>query len=326
MAQDKHTNIAVIILGGLSTDIVVYNLPHLPQPGEKVFGDNMAIGPAGESGNIARMTAALTGPEIVAMISRTSQDPFGLWKPPYDALLASGVNTDYITMPPLEESKKFPSIALVSIDIHGNRNASAVSGASNDFSEGDIDNALPLFASAQKNNGILALSLELPIKTAFRAIETANQYNLKVILDPGGMAEKDKEEILKQKLYLIKPNEQETKMLTGISISNIDTAQLAAEILMEQGIKNVLITHGENGAYFFTKGTKLHLPNPKIPNTTDKDSTGCGEQVLATICAGLIQRKELTEAVKNSIIAGALQFSKAGLQPITPEELEAYLH
>ncbi len=72
MAQDKHTNIAVIILGGLSTDIVVYNLPHLPQQGEKVFGDNMVIGPAGESGNIARMTAALTGPEIVAMISRTS--------------------------------------------------------------------------------------------------------------------------------------------------------------------------------------------------------------------------------------------------------------
>ncbi len=326
MSRDKYKNIAVIVLGGLSTDIVTYNLPHLPQLGEKVYGTNIAIGPAGESGNIAQMVATLTESETVAMISRTSEDPFGLWRPPVAALQTAGVNTDFIKIIPFTQSQKFPSVALIAMDSYGNRSASAVYGINSDFSVEDIDISAPLFDSAQRNHGIVALSLELPTKTAIRALEMAKQYRLKVILDPGGIEEIDKEELFKQEIFLIKPNEHETKILTDISISNIDTAQMAAEMLLQKGIKNVLITHGENGAYFFSKGVKLQIPNPKVPDTNVKDSAGCGEQVLATLCAGLTQQKELIVAVKESITAGALQFNKAGVQPITNEELTAYLH
>ena len=268
-------------MGGLSTDITTYNLSRLPQAGEDVYGNGLLIGPGGKSRNVAQMIATLTGPQTVAMISRTSEDPYGLWKVPYTALQATGVNTDFIKIIPFKQSQKFPCIALIAVDMQGNRFATVYPGITNDFSLKEIDNAAPLFESVQKNSGILALSLELPIKTVIRAIETANQYNLKVVLDPGGMAGKDKEELLKQKIFLIKPNEHEAKMLTGISISDIDTAQVAAELLMEKDIKNVLITHGENGAYFFAKNTKLHIPIPKVPDTVEKDSTGCGDQVFA---------------------------------------------
>ena len=55
--------------------------------------------------------------------------------------------------------------------------------------------------------------------------------------------------------WLITPNETEAEALTGVKITDIQSAERASEIIQEKGVKNVIITMGETGA--FVKSEKL---------------------------------------------------------------------
>jgi sugar/nucleoside kinase (ribokinase family) len=55
------------------------------------------------------------------------------------------------------------------------------------------------------------------------------------------------------------------------------------------------------------------------------DETGCGDQTTATLCALLSQGPDMARAVRTAILAGTLQFHRRGIQPVTREELDAYL-
>src|ERR1035441_10628309 len=122
MESSKNTrnNICVIIPGGLTTDIMVVGVPRLPGVGEDAYGTELKIGAGGKSRNVADMVAHLIGPGTVAMLGHTTRDVFGLWKVPYDALMASGVNLDYVSIADPGKDQAFPAIALVAVDLQGN--------------------------------------------------------------------------------------------------------------------------------------------------------------------------------------------------------------
>lgn len=199
-------------------------------------------------------------------------------------------------------------------------------GISQEFNEANIDAATPLFKAAAKNNGIFALTLECPLPTARHAITKAKNLGLRVALDPGGLVDgMDITELIKGQPYVIKPNEFEAKMITGIEITGFDTAARAAEKLRQLGAQNVLITRGEHGGYLFGDETPAHIPVPDVLDSGAKDSTGCGDQSMATLCVYLQAGKPLKQAAEAAILAGTLQFHKPGCQPITQTELEARL-
>jgi len=156
------------------------------------------------------MIACLVGKDKVAMIGRTSSDPYNLWKFPIEALKKAGVNTDYVKIFSFEKIKKFPGIALIPVDKNGNNQIYVLPGVNNDFSPRDIEESNQLFENAGNNSGILAFSMELPLNTAVYSVKKANKYNMKVILDTGGINEGiDYGTLLNKKIFLIKPNEHE---------------------------------------------------------------------------------------------------------------------
>lgn len=320
-------NISIIVPGGLNTDIIGLGVPELIGKGELSFGGEVKIGPGGKARNIAQMIATFIGKGRVAMIGKTSKDPFGLWKPPIDALRKSAVDIRYVKILPFSETEKYPGIALIPVDMSGNNQIYVLPGINEDFLSEDIAKAALLFKEAAKNKGILALSLELPLETAIKSLELGNKYNLKCILDPGGIKKNvNYEKLLNEKIFLIKPNEHETEILTGIEVYNFESAKKAAEKFFNKGIKNVLITAGKKGAYFFNKKHAEHIQIPKIKKSGKKDETGCGDQTMATLCAYLLKGTEIREAVKYAIISGTLQFYKKGINPISMEELSRYIN
>ncbi len=314
-----------IVIGSLNTDLVATGVKHFPQPGEHVYGQELLIGPGGKSRNIAAMIAQLSPPrkQSVAMIGRTVNDPYGLWKVPLDALKSAGVNTDYIVISDYEKVRKLPGVAFIPVNEQGQNQIFVLPGASDDFCVDDIDNATELFENVGKYGGILALTLECPLATAIHAVELANKFNLKVMFDPGGI-EKDSDisELIKSGIFLIKPNEHEAKILTGVEITDFESAKSAAAKLHDQGIENVLITIGSSGAYLFTKDVAKHIPIPKIDVCgSEKDETGCGDQTMAALCAFVQQGKSLEESATLAIRAGSLQFYRTGVQPLNLSEL-----
>lgn len=312
-----------IVIGSLNTDLVATGIKQFPKPGEHVYGKELLIGAGGKSRNIADMIAHLTPENTVAMVGRTVKDPYGLWKLPMDALAKSTVNTDYVNVLEYEEANKLPGIALIPVDEQGNNQIFVLPGVSDDFSTEDIDAASELFEIVAANNGILVLTLECPLKTAIYAVKQANKHGLKVMFDPGGIeTTTDLRELLAAGIYLIKPNEHEAKILTGIEVNGYETAKRAAQKLHEQGIANVLITAGVNGAYLFSNGIEVHIPIPEVTAGHEKDETGCGDQTMATLCALLQENIPIQEAATQAILAGTLQFHKAGIQPVTKQELK----
>lgn len=310
----------IIVPGGLNTDIVGLGVEKLLAPGELTLGGKLRIGPGGKARNMAQMAAAYLGKGTVAMIGRSSKDPFGLWKIPVQSLIDAGVDTTFIKILDFGEAgRKFPGIALIPVDEKGRNQIYVLPGINEDFSLQDVEEAKELFEHNGKEK-ILLLALEIPLATAKYCIEKAASNGIRVVLDPGGMSV-PAAEIFDEKIFLVKPNEHESKILTGQMVSDFESAKKAADILLSKGIQNVLITHSAEGAYLFNRDVSLHIRVPDVGDSVVHDETGCGDQVTAMVASGLAEGRDLIEAVELAVRAGTLQFHKAGIQPVRRQEL-----
>jgi len=318
----------LIVIGGLNTDIVAKGVRKFPGPGEHTYGKGLYIGPGGKSRNIAAMAGALLSKGQVAMIGRTTKDSFGLWKLPLESLELSGVNSSFVHIIPAHETDKLPAIALITVNETGENQIIVLPGISEDFDTSDIDRAQALFDEASSSAGLLCATFECPPDTVEYAFAKAKAMNIRALFDPGGIESKEQAiKLLKSGVFLIKPNEHEAQIITGIDIRDLQTAQKAADKLLELGAENVMITHAEHGAYLFTdEGQGIHIPtDPRITGNT-KDATGCGDQTMAVLVAALQSGKSLEDAARAAVAAGTMQFYKSGIQPITAAELASSGH
>jgi ribokinase len=310
----------IIVPGGLNTDIVGLGVKKLLAPGELTLGGELRIGPGGKARNMAQMAAAYLGEGEVAMIGRSSRDPFGLWKIPIQHLEKAGVDTTHIKILDFEESgRKYPGIALIPVDEKGNNQIYVLPGVNEDFSREDIDEAQALFKKTEAQK-ILLLALEIPMETAKHCLDKAASNGIKVILDPGGISG-PVDELIDGRIFLLKPNEHEARILTGQEVIDFDSARKASELLISKGVQNVFITHGIKGAYLFNKDVSLHIRIPDVEDSGVHDETGCGDQVTAIVASCLAEGRGLVESAELAVKAGTLQFYKAGIQPISREEL-----
>ena len=256
----------IIVPGGMNTDIVALGVDRILKAGELTLGGAVHIGPGGKARNMAQMAAAYLGPGTVAMISRSSRDPFGLYAVPLKALEEAGVDMTYVRVLDCDQcGGKYPGIALIPVDKKGENQIYVLPGVNADFGREDIDRSLKLFTNPLKNK-ILILALEIPMKAVEYCLEKAFDNNIQVILDPGGV-DSSVDTILDERIFLVKPNEHEAKILTGKDVCDLDSAGEAADILLDKGIQNILITHGARGAYLFNQNIREHIPIPQLDDT-----------------------------------------------------------
>jgi ribokinase len=311
----------VIVPGGLNTDIIGLGVDRILDSGELTLGGELRIGPGGKARNMAQMAAAYLGKDTVAMIGRSSRDPFGLWEVPLRALDEAGVDTTHVKILDfIECGRTYPGIALIPVDRTGKNQIYVLPGVNADFCCADVDAAESLFRDRERNR-ILLLALEIPLETVRHCLEKARMHGIPVILDLGGVGSAI-DELLDDSIFLLKPNEHEAAVLTGLSIVGFDSAAAAADRLLERGVRNVLITHGGQGAYFFNDTARRHIPCPEVPDSGTHDETGCGDQVTALAAAAVAESRGITEAVRLAVLAGTLQFHRAGIQPVTRDELD----
>jgi ribokinase len=217
---------------------------------------------------------------------------------------------------------KYPGIALIPVDREGRNQIYVLPGVNADFSPADLDNADILFQN-QNRTKMLMMALEIPLETARYAIQKAHAEQIRVVLDPGGIS-KPIDEILDEKIFLLKPNEHEIEILTGLKVTDFSSARMAAEVLLKKGVQNIFITHGSRGGYLISPHITEHVEIPRLSLSGPKDETGCGDQVTAIVTASLAEGQDLLIATRRAILAGTLQFYRSGIQPIEREILDRY--
>jgi len=173
------------------------------------------------------------------------------------------------------------------------------------------------------------LTLEMPYRTALAAAQFGKEKGLTTYLDIGGIKPRQNIEEILSCVELVKPNEVEARIVTGIEITGEKTAQKAADYFHKRGIPQVVITAGKRGTYYSTtqidshKNTSGHVNAlvVEVKNPYMQDSIGCGDQTMAALVYALEKNKDIESAVRYATVAGAVQFTKMGAVPVTREEI-----
>lgn len=115
-------------------------------------------------------------------------------------------------------------------------------------------------------------------------IRRLSDKNVKVILDSSGAALK---ESLKEKLFLIKPNQNELAQLAGKeSLSLSELEDCATDLIKTGRLEYAVVSMGAKGAFVASKSGIVHQT---IPEVIVKSTIGAGDSMLAGIIYSLIK-------------------------------------
>ena len=291
--------------------ILTARTPHLPIPGETVKGSLFKMGPGGKGSNQG-VAAQRAGAEVT-MITKVGKDTFG--KIALDNFKKENIDTKYI----FEDENYETGAALIMVDENSYENKIlVVLGASEHITDKDIENVRNSLESAE----IFLTQLETNVDAVEKAIEIAYEKGVKVVLNPAPV-QPISDELLK-KIEVITPNETEASILTGVMINGSEDVRKAADIFLQKGVKNVIITLGSKGVYARTKEKETFIPAIKVEAV---DTTGAGDAFNGGFVTALAEGKDFFEAVKFGNITGALSVTKIGTAPAMPyrQEIESYI-
>ncbi|MGN1233753.1 MAG: ribokinase [Candidatus Cryptobacteroides sp.] len=290
----------ILVIGSCNTDMVV-RAERLPGPGETILGGTFIMNPGGKGANQA-IAAARLGAEVT-FISKIGYDLFGLQA--LEIYRAEKINTDYIF------THQGPSgVALISVDADGENSIIVAPGANYTMTKSEIDKADEKFRTAD----IVLLQLEIPLEIAEYAAKKASGYGKRVILNPAPAPEKLSDEFLKN-IFCILPNASEARRLTGIEITDNDSALKATESLCARGVGNAVITLGKRGAFVREGSTHILVPAKKAETV---DTTGAGDVFCGAFCVYLAEGHSVTESVQFANAAAATAVTRVGAQSSIP--------
>lgn len=109
----------------------------------------------------------------------------------------------------------------------------------------------------------------------------ADNCNAPIYADPVSAAKMERLRPLFRRLDGFKPNGMEAQLLTGIEIKDEASAKLAAERLLEMGIKNLFISLGKDGIFCCNSKESALVP---IVKTEIVSVNGAGDCSMAVIC------------------------------------------
>lgn len=292
----------IIVVGSSNTDMVIMT-ERLPGPGETILGGDFIMNPGGKGANQA-VAARRLGAKV-AFVCRLGADMFG--DKAVEGYLEEGIDVTYIS----RDVDKPSGVALITVDSHAENCIVVASGANASLSAADIDNAV----KAVSDSDIMLLQLEIPMETVEFAAKVAKGLGVKVILNPAPAPKEGIPESVLENVDLIIPNSTEAEMLSGIHITDYESASDAAKEISSKGIGQVIITLGAKGSLVFDNGKEAVVPSVKVKAV---DTTAAGDTFCGAVAVALSEGKTLAEAAGFAAKASAVTVTRMGAQPSIP--------
>ena len=289
----------ICVIGSLNMDLVV-NVDTMPKPGQTIIGSNFKEVPGGKGANQAVAMARLNG--NVSMIGKVGEDGFG-------QTLINSLKNDKVDTTYIQTSKGATGVALITVDKNAQNSIVVSPGANFEDKEDDIDNNI----EAIKNSDIVVLQLETPLNTIKYALNKAKELNKYTILNPAPAVKLD-DEIIKN-VDLLTPNETELEIISGVSIETEEDIQKAAQIMIEKGVKELIVTLGSKGSLYINKEKSMFKKAYKVEAM---DTTAAGDSYTGALAVALSQDKNIEDAMDFASKVGALSVLKEGAQSSLP--------
>ena len=293
----------ISILGIFVADLT-FRTDRMPLKGETFIGNSFKIGPGGKGSNQA-VANRRAGAETI-FISKIGKDTFG--EMAMKLYADEGINAEYVW----EIADMATGAASIVVNEETSENVIiVVPGAADAMVPDDLNTAE---AGIAKSAFFMA-SLEVPIPVMKRGLEVAKRNGVPTILNPAPAA------ILPDEVYGLSdyftPNETEAAMLAGISVETVEQAEIAAKIILERGVKTVVITLGKLGVYVRNAEISQHVPSFDMGEQV-LDTTGAGDAFNGGFAHALAEGMSLIEAVRFGSATAAISVTRLGTAPAMP--------
>ncbi len=289
----------ICVIGSLNMDLVV-NVDEMPKKGQTLIGGNFKEVPGGKGANQAVAIARLGGD--VSMIGKVGTDGFG--QTLINALKTDNVKTDYI-----EIENCSSGVAMITVDKNAENSIVVAPGANFRVLREDIDKCI----DGIKESDIVVVQLETPLDTIKYALQESKKLGKYTILNPAPAVKLD-DDIIKN-VDLLTPNETELEILSGVKIENEDDIKKAADVMIQKGVKQLIVTLGSKGSLYIDKDNMKFKKSYKVDAI---DTTAAGDSYTGALAVAFSQDKGIEEAMDFASKVGALCVMKEGAQTSLP--------
>ena len=247
------------------------------------------------------------------MITKLGRDSMG--QVALDAMDSVGMPKDYLFF----HDEIATGIALITVDENTSQNEIViVPGACSTITEEDIERVKPRILESS----YVLLQLEVNQDANEKVAKLAKENGVRVIINTAPY-QPITDEFLRG-TYLVTPNEVEAEELTGVPVTDLESADRAAKVFFEKGVENVLITLGSRGVYINTEGRSEIVPAYRVKAI---DTTGAGDAFNGGLLAALAEGKSLHDAARFANALAAISVQRMGTTPAMPTraEIDAFL-
>ena len=290
------------VFGGINIDFIS-SVTSMPKAGETIVGDDFVVTPGGKGANQAVACSRLG--LKTSMIGRVGNDTFA------DQLLSNlndeKINTDGIT----KDKTTHTGIATIILDETGQNSIIQTPGAN--YLCGDDE--LNYLKSKILEFDLLVLQSEIPINVSLNAAKIAKDAEKLVIWDPAP-ANKIPDEAYEYIDYFI-PNQTEAQTLSGHDdVLNEKQAMEASKIFLDKGVKNVIITMAEQGAFGYNGTESYFIDIPEDIKVID--SVAAGDAFSGGLSLGISEELEFKKLIIYGVLSGCIAVQKPGATDSMP--------
>jgi len=336
----------VVTLGSLMTDLVGY-AARLPAPGESLPGRDFQTFLGGKGCNQA--VAARRSGARVALIGRVGADAYG--KAFFPALAAEGIDASHVTVGPDVGS----GVALILIGADTGQNMILALPRANltvtpEQTIAALDALVPspgaplaMSETAPDATPIFLAQLETNVAAVVAGLRHARELGMITILNTAPIPPEPLDPAIFALVDILVANEVEASALTGLRVTELNTASEAAKALVALGVGGAIVTMGaQGGAWRARHPSRLFgralTTNPRyqsivgggiLPRFAVRavDATAAGDAFCGALAASLASGEWGAGPIQRSTAAGALAVTRRGALPSLPtaDEIDALL-
>ena len=286
----------IAVIGSNNVDLITY-IDRMPAQGETLEAPDFQMG-CGGKGATQAVAAARLGSEVL-MLSRVGNDIFA--ENTINNFKRNGIDTKYVL--PTEATS---GVAPIFVDRDSNNSILIIKGANDLLTPADIEDAAVDIAKCK----LIVLQLEIPLETVYAAIDFGNEHGIPVLLNPAPAHPDLDIERVKGATYFM-PNETELALLTGLPVDTLDEVKAAAQLLLDKGVQDVVVTLGSRGALWINGEHETLIPAVEVKA---RDTTGAGDAFIGCFSHYLVATGDVEESLTIAARYAADSVTKLGTQ------------
>ena len=285
----------ILVIGSVSIDLIT-KVKIIPKENEVAISEGLLMNIGGKATNGAIGLARLLNEVFIC--GCIGDDTL-------KNLVIDTFNYEKINISSLETNSVHPTgTVLVNVDEKGNNTIIVNEDANLLLSKNTITKAITEDLDA------VYITLELKPEIIEYALINTFKNSIPILLDAAPQVWQLDKTFYKYITFLT-ANEYEAYKMTGIKISDLDSAKLALNKLRDDGGRNIIITFGDKGVFALEENSNEILYR-EVVKVEVIDSTGAGDAFRAGFLTKYLETKDFNKSIEFENLCGSLAVTKLG--------------